>query len=423
MPSSPHIPKRVAQVITLLREAGATECMLVGGWVRDHLMGIDSKDIDLEVYGLGYDEIVVALKGRFNVNLVGKCFGVVKVGDWLDINIPRRESKHGVGHTGFTIEADPTMTPYEATARRDFTVNAIGLRGDGTFHDPFDGIGDIERRLLRAVTDAYKEDPLRVLRGMQFAARFGFKMDDPTLWMSRQIIEEFDDLSPERVWEEFRKWASKGKYPEKGLDVLFDTGWFAKFPELMALWELNEGESFFRICQVCNRAAELATKGELPPRERTLLLMAALCHDFGSEGAVEFLERMRSPGWVAEHVERLVSSETSCASVRAYQDKKTAVNWLAYHLKPATVRLWSMLQASRGEGELAASVLDAAEALGIANAPPEPVLQGRDLIAAGVRPGPAMGKILRQAFEAQLNREFTDLSGANAWLRQRGLLS
>ena len=203
-----------------LLAAGASDCLLVGGFVRDSLLDIPSKDVDLEVYGLNYDQIVAALSvDHASVNLVGRSFGVVKVGQMLDVSMPRRESKSGMGHKGFAIDADPTMTPHEACARRDFTINAIGMRLDGSIFDPFDGRRDLQLGVLRATSRAFQDDPLRVLRGMQFAARFGLDMEAQTAAMCREMVGEYPTLSPERIWEEWRKWAAQGRYPGKGLET------------------------------------------------------------------------------------------------------------------------------------------------------------------------------------------------------------
>ncbi|MDR3110654.1 MAG: hypothetical protein LBU65_13380, partial [Planctomycetaceae bacterium] len=197
--------KKAAHLIELLLESGASDAFFVGGTVRDQLLGIDVKgvkDVDIEVYGLSYEQIVTILKPRFRVNFVGKSFGVIKIDNSIDVGVPRRESKHGSGHRGFEVVPDPTMTIREAFARRDFTINAIGLRLNGEFIDPFGGRDDLNNGILRATTDSFCEDPLRVLRGMQFAARFGFRMDSKTIDLCKRVANEFDTLAPERIWDE-----------------------------------------------------------------------------------------------------------------------------------------------------------------------------------------------------------------------------
>lgn len=444
-----------------LTECGATDCVVIGGFVRDRLLGFDSKDIDIEVYGLGYDEIAEALRsfrGFGRLGMVGRSFGVLKLGNQIDITIPRRESKEGRGHRGFAIAADPTMTPREAAARRDFTINAIGMRPiDGTFIDPFDGQADIERGILRATSEAFKEDPLRVLRGMQMAARLGFDMDEQTIGYCREVSHEFDELSPERVWGEWWKWAVQGRQLSKGLELLVATGWIEHFPELRAIQGVEqnpewhpEGDVFTHTCLVCNAAEQIATREKLSERDRAVLVFAALCHDFGKapttttdeqgrtvsprhekvgiELAQSFLERMRPPGWVVEQVLPLISEHM----VHVHYGKKKGptervVRRLADRLHPVTIRDWALLVEADASGcppkpakKPVESWVEVAEQLKVRDQRPEPILLGRHLLERGHRPGPAMGRIIKAAYEVQLDGEFTDLDGALAWMEENG---
>ena len=223
---------KVKRVIQLLTDGGASDCLFVGGCVRDHFLGIETKDIDIEVYGLSYKQILKILKPHFHVGWVGQSFGTVKVDNEIDLSLPRTESKTGTGHTGFDVVSDPFLNPTVALSRRDFTINAIGIRIDDTVIDPFHGLDDLHKGILRAPTEAFCEDPLRVLRGMQFAARFGFEMEPQTVELCRRVLPEFETLSAERIWSEWEKWAVKGRFPGKGLQVLCDTGWIVRFPEI-----------------------------------------------------------------------------------------------------------------------------------------------------------------------------------------------
>src|SRR5687767_12914858 len=194
----------LAVAIARAVQAAGGRALIVGGWVRDQLMQRESKDIDLEVYGLPSSRLRELLGQFGSVNAVGESFTVFKVAD-IDVALPRRESKVGRGHKGFEVTGDPDMTPHEAARRRDFTVNAISWDPlTGEFEDPFDGRGDIGRKLLRAVDErTFGEDSLRVLRAVQFAARFGFVLDAATEALCRRI--SLDDLPAERVWGEFEK--------------------------------------------------------------------------------------------------------------------------------------------------------------------------------------------------------------------------
>ncbi|HEU5455376.1 MAG TPA: hypothetical protein VFU85_06790, partial [Nocardioides sp.] len=161
---------------------------LVGGAVRAMMMGLPTRDYDVEVFGLSLNQLRLIL-GRFGpVNEVGRAFSVFKLGN-LDVSLPRRDSKTGAGHTGFTVESDPTMTIDEAARRRDFTVNAmsIDLRS-GALIDPYGGAQDLDHQVLRAVDpETFVEDPLRVLRAMQFASRLDFTIAPSTIQLCLAI--------------------------------------------------------------------------------------------------------------------------------------------------------------------------------------------------------------------------------------------
>src|SRR5882672_5454875 len=159
------IPKKVVALAGAVRDAGG-RALLVGGCVRDLLMGIEPKDWDLEVYGVEPSKLRALLDQFGPVNVVGEAFTVYKLGPDLDVSLPRRERKLGRGHRAFAIEGDPSMSIEDATRRRDFTINAI-LRDPLTEEiiDPFGGQADIRNKILRAVSvDTFPEDSLRVLR-------------------------------------------------------------------------------------------------------------------------------------------------------------------------------------------------------------------------------------------------------------------
>jgi tRNA nucleotidyltransferase (CCA-adding enzyme) len=191
------------RVAERVRDAGG-RALIVGGWVRDRLMGVECKDIDIEVFGLDAPTLKRVLEGVAPVNTVGESFTVYKVAG-LDVSLPRRESKTGRGHRGFAVEGDPDLPPIEAARRRDFTINAISWDPlTAEYVDPFDGRGDIRRQVLRAVDPrTFVDDSLRVLRAVQFAARFEFVLDAGTKELCRRI--GLDDLPAERIWGEIEK--------------------------------------------------------------------------------------------------------------------------------------------------------------------------------------------------------------------------
>lgn len=237
------VTSELLSIITAIKEAGGN-CYLVGGCIRDAVLGKDSKDIDIEVYNISHDDLVNVLSKFGKVNTVGKQFGVTKLtteSDDYDFAFPRRDNKVGVGYTGFTVEVDSNMSIEEAASRRDFTFNTLMYDVlEDKLVDVFGGKQHLLDGRLIATSDKFAEDPLRVLRGMQFAARFNLEVDDKTAKLMASLVDEYSALSVERVWEEWYKWATKCTTPSKGIQVLIDSNWLSLFPELMAMKDVPQ---------------------------------------------------------------------------------------------------------------------------------------------------------------------------------------
>ncbi|MEP7117169.1 MAG: hypothetical protein ABI880_06290, partial [Acidobacteriota bacterium] len=197
-------PLDVALAVARAARSRGGRALVVGGFVRDRLLGRPSKDLDLEVFGVPHDVLPEMLAALGRVEPVGRAFPVYKLGP-VDVTLPRRESKHGRGHTAFTVEGDPHMRFEDAARRRDFTMNAIGWDPlTGEYLDPFGGRADLDARRLRVVDPrTFADDSLRVLRALQFAARFESTLDDQATAICRAIA--LDDLPAERLWGEFEK--------------------------------------------------------------------------------------------------------------------------------------------------------------------------------------------------------------------------
>jgi len=446
---------KVKRIVQLLLDGGANDCLFVGGCVRDHFLNIENKDIDIEIYGLSYKRILKILKPYFHVGWVGQSFGTVKVDNDIDLSLPRTESKTGTGHKGFDVTSDPFLDPTAALARRDFTINAIGIRIDGTVIDPFHGLDDLKNGVLRAPTEAFCEDPLRVLRGMQFAARFGFSMEERTLELCRRVLPEFGTLSAERIWTEWEKWAVKGRFPGKGLQLLRDSCWIVQFPEIEALIGVPqnpayhpEGDVFEHTKLTCDAAVKIADELDLDSSERTILLFAALCHDFGkpattvlnergtwssprhpAEGVPmthNFLKRLQVPNQILDHVPVLVGEHLAHIAIPPDElPSFQAVRRLAVRLVPSNIRMWSALcradSLGCGTGKPRHRVStweEVAAKLEICKSKPKPILQGRDLLQLGMQPGREMGQRLKRAYEAQLDGTISTLDEAIAWVKE-----
>ena len=428
---------------------------MVGGAVRDMLAGgVPVKDVDIEVFGVAPERLQEVLGRRFSFDPCGVSFGVLKLHHLdIDVSLPRRESKRGTGHKGFLIESDPGLTVTEAASRRDFTVNAIYFDPlAGTVEDPCGGVADLEARILRHVSDKFPEDPLRVLRGMQFVARFGLVPAPETIALCRTVGME--GLPPERLFEEWAKLLVKGNRIGDGLAFLRATGWTKYFPELERLigceqdpkWH-PEGDVWNHTC-LCLDAFARSRTGD---RDEDLIVgLAVLCHDFGKPATTRFLNgRIRSLGHdeagvaptlsflrrltneerILREVPPLVQCHMQPFSLWRANAGDSAVRRLALKV----VRMDRLLRVARADdegrtpemaggtscGEDLRWLEAAAERLRVAAEAPKPILQGRDLIALGYKPSPQFGAWLRACFEAQLDGAFADREGAVAYFRKR----
>jgi tRNA nucleotidyltransferase (CCA-adding enzyme) len=255
---------------------------LVGGAVRDRLLGRDGGDRDHVVVGATVEQMLA-----LGFQPVGKDFPVFLHPQTKEEHaLARTERKSGRGYTGFVVHADPAVTLEDDLARRDLTINAIAQDEAGNLVDPFGGVRDLEARVLRHVSPAFAEDPVRLLRVARFAARFaplGFTLAAETAELLRAMVEagEVDALVPERVWAETRKALAEPR-PSAFLRVLRDSGALAKlFPEVDALYGVPQRAEYhpevdtgIHIEMVCDMTAQLA-----PGEAR--IGFAALVHDLG----------------------------------------------------------------------------------------------------------------------------------------------
>ena len=421
-----------------VRDAGG-RALIVGGWSRDQLLGRPSKDIDIEVFGLDAADLKAVLSAFGTVNTVGESFTVYKVAD-LDVSLPRRESKVSPGHRGFAVTGDPHLTVREAARRRDFTINAIAFDPlTDVYEDPFGGRADLAARVLRAVDHStFSEDSLRVLRAVQFAARFEFTLDPGTAELSRRI--PLDDLPSERIWGELEKLLLLADRPSIGLRLALELNVIERlFPELQALvgcpqepeWH-PEGDVWVHTLLVVDEARKRIV--DLDPPHQIALMLGALLHDVGKPPTTAFLDgRIRSINHEQEGVApaTAVLDRLNVHSIGGYDVRKQVLGMVAHHLKPGMFRqsptpvsdgafrrlaqkvdleLLALVAKSdclgRGGGFDCSAMdwfLERARELGVQHAPPKPVLLGRHLLALGVKPGPRMGEILRAVYERQLD--------------------
>jgi tRNA nucleotidyltransferase (CCA-adding enzyme) len=231
------IPAELQRIVETLSQHGRP--FLVGGCVRDSMLGLSPKDFDVEVFGVNWETLAQSLQPFGPTDIVGNHFGVIKVraaDHEYDFSLPRRERKTGKGHKGFSVEPDPDLGVAEASARRDFTINALMFDPMAEeIVDHHNGLADLKARVLRNTSAAFTEDPLRVMRAFQLAARFDLSLAPETATLCGDMVDSFRELPRERVWGEWRKFATQSTKPSRGLAVLKETGWLVHFPEIAAL--------------------------------------------------------------------------------------------------------------------------------------------------------------------------------------------
>lgn len=438
------------KVAELMHAAGG-RALLVGGCVRDGLLGIATKDVDIEVYGLEAEQVEAELRKSFRLDTVGRAFGVfILKGLNMDIALPRRESKTGPKHTDFEVTGDPSMTPLEAASRRDFTINAICFDPlANELIDPYAGKTDLEERKLRHVSNAFIEDSLRVLRGMQFIARFELTAAPATVELCRSLSPEH--LPQERLWEEWKKLLLKGNDIFAGMRFLQDCNWLHYFPELEALvgceqdphWH-PEGDVWNHTGHCLNAYAQNRIGDEW---EDLIVGLAVLSHDFGKPetsyvdeetGRIRsprhdvlgvpvtqrFLERLTRQKKIFEEVLPLV--EQHMRPLALYRDGAgdSAIRRLAARVKRLD-RLTRVAYADKcGRPPIKVEdfpegvwLLNRAGELAIKDNAPKPILLGRHLVELGIKPGKHFGKILDRCYEAQLDGDFDDTESGITYLR------
>ena len=438
----------LAQAIAERVRTDGGRALIVGGWVRDRLLGLDSKDVDLEVYGVPVERLRTLLSAFGPVEAVGRSFPVYKVGD-IDIALPRRESKSGRGHKGFLAHADPFMSIDEAARRRDFTINAILFDPlTGEYLDPCGGRTDLERRLLRVVDPAtFGDDSLRVLRAIQFAARFELKPDAPTAAICRNT--KLDDLPSERIWGEVEKLLLLPSRPSLGFELARDFGAVEQvLPEMHPLigcpqepdWH-PEGDVWIHTLMVIDQARMRID--DLNRGSRLAVMLGAVCHDFGKPSTTALVDgRIRSRNHEEAGVAPALAflDRLNVQSIDGLDVRKQVVGMVAHHLKPG---MWHKTRENVGDGafrrlaqkvdlELLARLaksdclgrtgpfdcsamdwfLGRARALGVEHRPPAPLLLGRHVLALGLAPGPRVGELVRRVYEQQLDGVVTTVEEA-----------
>ena len=457
-------PDLITELAEAARAAGG-RAMLVGGCVRDDLMGVHPKDWDLEVYRLEAPRLRELLDGFGPVNVVGEKFTVYKLPGDVDVSLPRRERSTGRGHRAFVIEGDPEMSFEEASSRRDFTINSI-LQDPltGEIVDPFNGRDDICGKMLRHVADAtFAEDSLRVLRAAQFAARLKFDIAAETVAICKSI--DVTDLPKERIWGEMEKLLLLSEQPSVGIKWFYELGVVDQiFPELASLkgvpqepeWH-PEGNVDIHTMMVADEARKLIDDLDHP--RKVAVMIGAITHDFGKPPTTEFIDgRTRSRGHDEAGVEPAISFMDTLGihTLDGFDVREQVVQLVRYHLKPGEFYkaeskspvgdgalrrlarkvepdlLYRVAKADslgrnpdwlppekRFGSEAQEWFLSRIKDLQIEKKAPDPILMGRHLIELGMKPGPEFSRILDAVYELQLDGRVADLESAKSILHEQ----
>lgn len=433
---------RVYDIIKALVAAGGT-CYFVGGTVRDQLMHRPSKDLDIEVHELTPEQVKSVLSRFGTVLEVGAFFGVVRIAGFdIDWSLPRAD---GVGRKP-SVSIDPFIGIVQALRRRDVTMNAMAINATtGELIDPFGGAEDIRNKILRATdVEKFVEDPLRFYRVMRFCARFGMDPDATLTRMCSQM--DIMNISRERIEKEFELMFEQSALPARGIRWIASCGRLREvLPELSATcgvvqdvrWH-PEGDVFEHTMQALDAVGEYARD----ERERSMLCWAAICHDLGKavttrvsgdtvtsynheiEGvplARALLRRITHNHDLVDQVCTLVRYHMMPGALAAQKASAAAYKRLARHLAPQVTceQLGFLAYADRRgrnpQGGVPLAELDPfiteflgyAERYGVLQHPESPVLTGKDFLDV-VAPGPALGKVVKTAYEIQIAHNIRD---------------
>ncbi len=458
------IPTEVYVVANRISSAGG-RALLVGGSIPDMINGKTPKDWDLEVFGLDYEQIMSLFPdypckdvgkafGVIKVNVNGVD---------LDLNVPRVDNSIGKGHKDFIAVCDPQMTVKEAARRRDFTINTLAYDLETSeIINEWGGLEDLQAGILRATDSTlFPQDPVRALRAMQLCPRkLGSegRVEGRTMDMIRAMRSGFPFIAKERIYEEFRKLLLKADKPSVGLSILRESGWISEFPELEALIDCPqkpewhpEGDVWVHSCLAADAAAEI--RDYIPEKQREAFVFGTFLHDVGKPDTTvrpEHVEKGLAPKemLLTAHGHDQKGMDPAESFLRRMTNNKKLIELtrgiVGLHMQPynlnqgnagkgAYARLSRKMQDAGGDLRLLGHVcqcdacatstdwqtrslttggpnwehvtseklMDWADEFDKDASAVDPKVMGRDLIARGLKGGPMVGKLLKQALELQ----------------------
>lgn len=390
-------PNKLDKIFDKLDKYNASP-IIIGGFIRDYLLGIESKDIDIEVYNISsYEKLEDILKEFGEVNSVGKSFGVCKVAlDDLDLDfsLPRMDSKISAGHRGFDIKIESDIDFVTATSRRDFTINSIGYDiKNQKILDPYSGVRDLKERTLKIVDKkTFSQDPLRVLRAMQFCARFELRCNKTLISTCQEMIANnmLNELSKERIYEEFKKLFLKSQKPSIGLDFLAKINGLNYFNELQM-----DSKIWIKTLNSIDKFSNNKTDNN---NSNITIMLTLLCYEINEYKIKSLIDKLTN----RKNLFKRIHSFHHIARYIQNRDNKLLYE-VAKNIDTKELSLF-----------LTALNIDNEEIKNIDNL--KPIIHGKEILACGIKPSKEFSQILDSAYKAQINKEFKNKQEAIIWL-------
>jgi tRNA nucleotidyltransferase (CCA-adding enzyme) len=402
--------------------------IIVGGFIRDKILNIENKDIDIEVYNISTLEHLKELLDEFgNVNEVGKSFGVLKLyfeGYELDFSLPRIDNKIDLGYKGFETKIKPNINFELAASRRDFTINAIGYDVvTKKILDPYNGMDDLNNKILRAVNkNSFIEDPLRVLRAVQFCARFSLILDDHTFLLCKDMCNKdmLRELPKERIFTEIKKLLLKSKKPSTGFEILKQIDGLKYFHPL----DFLNNDAFKITLSILDQVAKLKTTNE---KTNIILLLSALCYNINKKDINHFLSILTNEKEIYKKVNNIIQYYKEIVNIYHKDSKNYYLYKLATKSSINELLIFNRaihfaLNPKSKEDKISDTIEKLASKLGILYERKASLLHGRDLINLGMKPSEKFSIYLNEAYDAQIRDKFKTYDEAKIWLKNYLLL-
>jgi len=466
LPEHAEAYKKVLELCHIIEDEGG-RALLIGGSVRDIFMGKAPKDFDLEIYGLEARGVERMIQQIGKVSLVGKAFPILKIflgnGMDIDISLPRADSKADAEHTEFAEKTDPHMSIKDAAQRRDFTINSMAADPlTAELYDYFNGIEDIRHRILKITNpERFRDDPLRVLRALQFIGRFGLEIDKKSIAIIQELAPKLKECQKERIGEEWRKLLLKSEKPSLGLSVGMALGIFREiYPEFPPLAKTEqepewhpEGDVWVHTLMTVDEAAKIVQRENLESDKALTILLSSLCHDLGKPMVTEYIDgHIKSHGHeqagkeptkkflaaigvnnlTRDKVVKLVTNHLIPTMfyieeiVRGRKISDGAIRRLAQRIHPATIQELVLISEAdhlgRGSFDLNAKerlllpadnfpagiwLLQRARKLEVESSRPANITYGKDWISLGYKPGPDIGELIRLSNDLRDEQNFS----------------